>query len=246
MPKLSIADLSAQYASTRVLDKVSLEIDDGEVTSLIGPSGSGKSTLLRVIVGLLKPLFGSIAFDGQVVDYTDAAAVRAMRDQCAIVFQGYNLFQNMTALQNITIGPIKIRRRAVAEVHEEAMGLLERVGLADKAASYPSQLSGGQQQRVAIARALALRPRLLLLDEVTSALDPELVNDVLDTIRMLVKDHRMTMLVVSHEMGFVRDISSRIVFMAEGKIVEVGTPAQIFASPAQPRTQDFVAKIRSL
>lgn len=246
MPKLSITNLVADYASTRVLDGISLEVENGDVTSLIGPSGSGKSTLLRVIVGLLKPSSGSIRVDGFSIDYDHADDVRAMRDQCAIVFQAYNLFQNMTALQNITIGPVKIRGRDPIEVRGEAMALLERVGLADKAGSYPDELSGGQQQRVAIARALALRPRLLLLDEVTSALDPELVTDVLDTIRMLVRDHKITMLVVSHEMGFVRDVSSRVVFMAAGKVVEVGTPAQIFANPAEPRTRDFISKVRTL
>lgn len=246
MPKLSIANLVADYASTRVLDGISLEVENGDVTSLIGPSGSGKSTLLRVIVGLLKPSSGSISVDGFSIDYDHADDVRAMRDQCAIVFQAYNLFQNMTALQNITIGPVKIRGRNPIEVRGEAMALLEKVGLADKAGSYPDELSGGQQQRVAIARALALRPRLLLLDEVTSALDPELVTDVLDTIRMLVRDHKITMLVVSHEMGFVRDVSSRVVFMAAGKVVEVGTPAKIFANPAEPRTRDFISKVRTL
>lgn len=246
MPKLSIASLVADYASTRVLDGISLDVDKGDVTSLIGPSGSGKSTLLRVIVGLLKPTSGSVSVDGVSIDYDRAKDVRAMRDQCAIVFQAYNLFQNMTALQNITIGPVKIRGRNPVDVRGEAMALLEKVGLADKAGSYPDELSGGQQQRVAIARALALRPRLLLLDEVTSALDPELVTDVLDTIRMLVRDHEITMLVVSHEMGFVRDVSSRVVFMAAGKVVEVGTPSQIFSDPAEPRTRDFISKIRTL
>jgi len=246
LPKLSIANLVADYASTRVLDGISLEVENGDVTSLIGPSGSGKSTLLRVIVGLLKPSSGSIRVDGLSIDYDHADDVRAMRDQCAIVFQAYNLFQNMTALQNITIGPVKIRGRNPIEVRGEAMALLEKVGLADKAGSYPDELSGGQQQRVAIARALALRPRLLLLDEVTSALDPELVTDVLDTIRMLVRDHKITMLVVSHEMGFVRDVSSRVVFMAAGRVVEVGTPAQIFTNPAEPRTRDFISKVRTL
>lgn len=241
MSQLDIAEVIAEYGAVRVLDGVSFTVGSGEVTSLIGPSGSGKSTLLRVIVGLLKPCSGAVKLDGVAVDYDRPGSVRTMRDQCAIVFQQFNLFQNMTALQNVTVGPIRIKRRPVKEVTDEAMTLLDRVGLADKAGRYPDELSGGQQQRVAIARALALHPKFLLLDEVTSALDPELVTEVLAAIKMLARDG-MTMLVVSHEMAFVREVSTQVVMMADGKVVERGKAADIFHSPRVQRTRDFLAR----
>jgi len=195
-----------------------------------------------VVMGLLPPTAGSVKLDGEAVNYADAAAVRRLRDRIAIVFQQYNLFQNMTVLQNVTITPIKIKKRPKAEVEAEAKALLAKVGLAGKLDSYPDQLSGGQQQRVAIARALALRPEILLLDEVTAALDPELVSEVLDSIRVLAEEG-MTMMIVSHEMGFIREVASRVVFMASGRIVEEGPAAQIFDAPTQARTRDFVSKI---
>ncbi|MBW2058503.1 MAG: amino acid ABC transporter ATP-binding protein [Deltaproteobacteria bacterium] len=242
MHHLKIDDLSAAYGDTPVLRGVSLGVERGEVVTLIGASGSGKSTLLRVLVGLLRPRSGQVILNGVPVDYGNKKAVRAVRDQIAIVFQQFNLFQNMTALRNVTIAPIKIKKRDRREVEEEARRLLEKVGLGDKMHVYPDELSGGQQQRVAIARALALRPEILLLDEVTSALDPELVSEVLDTIRLLAAEG-MTMLIISHEMGFVREVASKVAFLDNGRILEIGSPQEIFDSPREPRTREFVGRI---
>ncbi len=242
MPHLVIDRLSANYGTAPVLQEVSLSVERGEIVSIIGPSGSGKSTLLRVLTGLLKPHAGVVHVAGAQVDYGSAAALRKVRDRFAVVFQQYNLFQNMTALRNVTIAPTIVKKRDAAEVEREARALLEKVGLSHRIEAYPDELSGGQQQRVAIARALALKPEILLLDEVTSALDPELVAEVLDTIRVLAAEG-MTMLIVSHEMGFVREISSKVVFMADGKVVEVGPPQQIFDAPQTERCADFVRRI---
>ncbi|RWR26122.1 amino acid ABC transporter ATP-binding protein [Sinirhodobacter populi] len=242
MHHLEIRNLEASYGSHQVLSGINLNVGRNDVIGLIGPSGSGKSTILRVIMGLLPPSGGQIALDGQAVDYARPQDVRGLRDRIAIVFQQYNLFQNMTALQNVTVTPRKIRKRPKAEVEAEAKLLLDKVGLGNKLNAYPDQLSGGQQQRVAIARALALRPEILLLDEVTAALDPELVSEVLETISLLAHEG-MTMMIVSHEMGFIREVSSRVVFMANGRVVEEGSAAQIFDAPTQPRTRDFVSKI---
>jgi polar amino acid transport system ATP-binding protein len=239
---LDISGLSARYHHAPVLDGIDLSLERGEIISLIGPSGSGKSTLLRVITGLLHPSKGSVCLGGKRIDYSDRRSVKGARDQLAIVFQQYNLFSNMTVLKNVTVAPITIKRRDRQEVEDEARALLAKVGLEDKLQAYPDELSGGQQQRVAIARALCLRPQILLLDEVTSALDPERVSEVLDTIRLLAAD-RISMLIVSHEMSFVRDVSHRVAFMAEGRIHEIGPPAQIFETPREKRTQDFVGKI---
>jgi polar amino acid transport system ATP-binding protein len=225
-----------------VLQDINLSVEQGEVISLIGPSGSGKSTLLRAIMGLTKPASGEVILDGTPIDYSSRRSLREARNRMAIVFQQYNLFQNMTVMRNITVTPIKIRKRDRREVEREAERLLEKVGLADKHHAHPDELSGGQQQRVAIARALALKPEILLLDEVTSALDPELVNDVLDTIRVLAADG-MTMLIVSHEMAFVREVSTRVVMMDKGATVEEGKPADIFDAPKTARTREFVGKI---
>jgi polar amino acid transport system ATP-binding protein len=242
LPHLEVKNLSASYGSLQVLHGVDLSFQKGEVVALIGPSGSGKSTILRVLMGLTPCTGGQALLDGAAIDYASAASVRKARDRMAIVFQQYNLFQNMDVLRNVTIAPVKIKRRPRAEVEAEATRILARVGLSDKGRSYPDQLSGGQQQRVAIARALALKPEILLLDEVTSALDPELVNEVLDTIRSLASDG-MTMLIVSHEMGFVREVASKVVMMDKGKVVEVGTPAEIFDRPKTDRAREFVGKI---
>jgi polar amino acid transport system ATP-binding protein len=221
---------------------VNLSVNKGEVISLIGPSGSGKSTFLRVLMGLLPPTGGRVRLDGGQVDYASRAQLRAMRDRMAIVFQQYNLFQNMDVMRNVTIAPLKIKKRPRADVEKEATALLAKVGLSEKHHSYPDQLSGGQQQRVAIARALALKPEILLLDEVTAALDPELVNEVLDTIRSLASEG-ITMLIVSHEMAFVREVSTRVVMMDKGQIVETGAPREIFENPKETRTKEFVSKI---
>jgi len=242
LPYLSIEDLYVSYGHNPVLLGIGFAVEKGEIISLIGPSGSGKSTLLRALVGLTKPHAGRVFLDGRLIDYSNRRSLRETRDHFAIVFQQYNLFQNMTALRNVTIAPIKVKKRVPREVEKEAVALLEKVGLGDKLKSYPDELSGGQQQRVAIARALAFKPDILLLDEVTSALDPELVKEVLDTVRMLAREG-MTMLIVSHEMAFVREVSSKAVFMDEGKVVEVGLPSQILDHPKAARAQEFMAKI---
>lgn len=242
MPQLELVDLRANYGDVAVLERISFSVDKGEIISLIGPSGSGKSTLLRVLVGLLPPAAGSVRLDGREVDYHSKAAVRGLRSRMAIVFQQFNLFQNMSVLANVTIAPVRVKGQPPAEAEAYAKRLLDRVGLGHKLHAYPDQLSGGQQQRVAIARALALKPEIVLLDEVTSALDPELVNEVLDVVRLLAADG-MTIFFVSHEMAFVREVSSKVIFMADGSVVESGTPAQIFDAPQQPRTREFVSKI---
>jgi polar amino acid transport system ATP-binding protein len=239
---LDITGLEARYGKLPVLSGIDLTVGRGDVIGLIGPSGSGKSTILRVLVGLLPPAGGSVKLDGEIMNYADKAALRRLRDRIAIVFQQYNLFQNMTVLENVAIAPVKIKKRPRAEVEAEARALLAKVGLGDKLSRYPDELSGGQQQRVAIARALALKPEILLLDEVTAALDPELVSEVLDTIRVLAREG-MTMLIVSHEMAFIREVALKVVFMADGRVVETGSPAQIFDAPQQQRTRDFVTKI---
>jgi polar amino acid transport system ATP-binding protein len=242
LPHLELDNVSASYGTLRVLDGISLSVEQGETLGLIGPSGSGKSTVLRVLTGLLKPEAGVVRIANNSINLGNATEVRALRDRAAIVFQQYNLFQNLTVLENVMIAPTKVRGRKPADVCPEAILLLEKVGLADKLQSYPDQLSGGQQQRVAIARSLCLKPDILLLDEVTAALDPELVAEVLDTIRGLAQDG-MTMLIVSHEMGFIREISARVAFMADGKVVEMGSPVEIFDNPQMERTNDFVSKI---
>ncbi len=242
MHHLELRNLASAYGQLSVLNGVNLTLKKGEVVALIGPSGSGKSTILRVLMGLIRPTGGVLLIDGVPIDHSKPASIRAARDRMAIVFQQYNLFQNMDVMRNVTIAPIKIKGRPRAEVEAEAARLLAKVGLADKHHAYPDELSGGQQQRVAIARALALKPEILLLDEVTSALDPELVNDVLDSIRGLAAEG-MTMLIVSHEMAFVREVASKVAMMDKGQIVEEGPPQQIFGAPRTERAREFVGKI---
>lgn len=244
MAQLDIRGLVARYNDITVLDGIDLAIERGEIVSLIGPSGSGKSTLLRVVTGLLRPVQGAVSLAGEEIDYRDRRSLRRARDRLAIVFQQYNLFGNMNVLRNVMVSPITIKKRDRRDVEVEARTLLEKVGLGHKLDAYPDELSGGQQQRVAIARALCLKPEILLLDEVTSALDPERVGEVLDTIKLLAAEH-MTLLIVSHEMAFVRDVSHRVAFMAEGKIQEIGTPTQIFDAPEVTRTRTFVSRILS-
>ncbi len=244
MHHLEIRNLSSAYGDLKVLRGVTLGVDRGEVLSLIGPSGSGKSTLLRVLIGLTLPDEGEVFVGGQPVDYRNRKSLRALRDRMSIVFQQYNLFQNMNVMRNVMIAPLKVKKRPVNEVRSEAEAMLQKVGMQDKHDAYPEELSGGQQQRVAIARALATKPEFLLLDEVTSALDPERVNEVLDTIRGLTNEG-ITMIIVSHEMSFVREVSTRVAMMDEGRIVETGPPSQIFDAPQQARTRDFVGKILS-
>ncbi|MFQ1682326.1 amino acid ABC transporter ATP-binding protein [Pantoea dispersa] len=242
MSQLDIINLKAAYNDQPVLENVSLSIDKGDIVSLIGPSGSGKSTLLRVLMGLLLPGEGKVLIKNTLVNYTSKNDLRHLRESVAIVFQQYNLFQNMTVLENVMITPTKIKGWPKQQVEQDARRLLQRVGLSHRIDAYPDQLSGGQQQRVAIARALALKPTILLLDEVTAALDPEMVNEVLDTIRELASEG-ITMLIVSHEMSFVREVSSKVVFMADGQVVETGSPEQVFNAPTHERTRQFVSKI---
>jgi polar amino acid transport system ATP-binding protein len=239
---LVLEGVSARYGPTPVLNDVSLEVERGEIVALIGPSGSGKSTLLRTLVGLTPPEAGRITLGGEAIDYRARASLRRARDRFAIVFQQYNLFQNMTALRNVTVAPMIVKKRDRKAVEAEAAALLAKVGLGAKLDAYPDQLSGGQQQRVAIARALALKPDVLLLDEVTSALDPELVGEVLDAVRELARDG-MTMLIVSHEMAFVREVASRVVFMDAGRIVETGRPADVLDRPKTDRLREFTERI---
>ena len=242
MPHLEIVSLSSRYGTEEVLKDVSLTADQGEVLSVIGPSGSGKSTLLRVLIGLTPPSGGEVFIAGDRVDYENRRSLRGLRERMSIVFQEYNLFQNMTVMRNVTVAPIKIKKRPRKEVERQASALLEKVGMAHKREAYPEELSGGQQQRVAIARALATNPEILLLDEVTAALDPERVNEVLETISRLT-DEGITMIIVSHEMAFVREVSTRVAMMDEGRLIECGPPAQIFDAPRRRRTRDFVSSI---
>ena len=242
MPQLEIVDLKANYGTQTVLERINLSVEKGEIVSLIGASGSGKSTLLRVLMGLLPPLAGQVRINGQAINYKDRAQLQQIRSQMAIVFQQYNLFQNMSVLDNVTVAPIKVKGRPRKEVEDYAVALLQKVGMGAKLKAYPDELSGGQQQRVAIARALALQPEILLLDEVTAALDPELVTEVLDTVRLLAAEG-MTMFIVSHEMSFVREVSSKVVFMDAGHVIEAGEARQIFDQPQQARTREFVGKI---
>ncbi len=242
MHHLEIENISASYGDLKVLSDVSLSVDKGEVLSLIGPSGSGKSTLLRVLIGLTPPTGGSVHIGGEAMDYGSKKSLKSLRSHMSIVFQQYNLFQNMNVLKNVTIAPVKIQKRPKAQAEDHGRELLRKVGMDHKADAYPDELSGGQQQRVAIARALATRPDILLLDEVTSALDPERVKEVLDTIRSLT-DEGITMLIVSHEMGFVREVSTRIAMMDAGQIVEVGSPGQIFGAPLEDRTREFLSNL---
>ena len=242
MPLLDIDNLSAGYGGKTILDGLSLSAERGDVVSLIGPSGSGKSTLLRVLIGLTPPTGGSVRIGGEAINYADKAGLKALRRRMSIVFQQFNLFQNMSVLDNLTLAPVRTLGVARAEAEARARDLLANVGLADKAGSYPDQLSGGQQQRVAIARALAMQPEILLLDEVTSALDPERVGEVLETIRSLARTG-ITMLLVSHEMAFVREISTKVVMMDAGRVVEQGSPAAIFETPSEARTKSFMQAI---
>jgi len=242
LSQIEIKSLNAYYDKLHVLKDINLNVEKGEIVSLIGPSGSGKSSLLKMLVGLLTPKSGEVSLNNNPLNYTNKSDLRTIREQIAIVFQQYNLFQNMNVLKNVCIAPTKIQKRNPKEVNEQALYLLEKVGLQDKLKSYPDELSGGQQQRVAIARALCLNPQILLLDEITSALDPELVKEVLDSIRLLASEG-MTMLIVSHEMNFVKEVSSRVVFMDNGSIIEVNSPKNIFEKPKEKRTLDFVGKI---
>lgn len=240
---IQVTDLKKHYnkGEIKALDGVSLEIDQGEVVVIIGPSGSGKSTLLRSLNLLEEPTSGQILVDG--VDITDPKVdINVHRQKMGMVFQHFNLFPNMTVLRNMTIAPMKLLHKSKDEIEAKAMELLRMVGLEDRADAYPSQLSGGQKQRIAIVRALCMEPEILLFDEPTSALDPEMVGEVLDVMKNLAKEG-MTMAVVTHEMGFAREVASRVVFMDAGTIVEQNTPQEIFEHPQSERLQNFLAKV---
>ncbi len=238
---IKVKNLYKNFGKLEVLKDVSCEIKEREVVVVIGPSGSGKSTFLRCINRLEEPTSGTILFDGEDIT-APSTNINLVRQELGMVFQRFNLFPHKTALENIVLAPIKVRKMHPEEAREIALELLRKVGLEDKADVYPDQLSGGQQQRVAIARALAMRPRVMLFDEPTSALDPEMVGEVLAVMKQLAKEG-MTMIVVTHEMGFAREVGDRVIFMDEGRIVEEGTPEQIFKNPQNPRTQSFLSKI---
>ena len=240
---ISVQHLVKEYnhGSVYALNDCNLEIKKGEVVAIIGPSGSGKSTLLRSLNLLEQPTSGAIYFDG--VDLADKSVdINLHRQKMGMVFQHFNLFPHKTVLQNITMAPVTLKKKTAAEAEAQARALLERIGLADKADEYPNMLSGGQKQRIAIVRALAMDPEVMLFDEPTSALDPEMVGEVLDLMRDLAKEG-MTMAVVTHEMGFAREVADRVVFMADGKILEEGAPADLFDHPQDPRLQDFLSKV---
>ena len=238
---IDVKHLSKSFGDHLVLDDISEHVSPGENVVIIGPSGSGKSTFLRCLNLLEQPTAGTITFAG--TEITDPKVnIDAMRRQMGMVFQHFNLFPNMTVRKNITLAPVQTKLMSQAEADAEADKLLARVGLADRGDSYPSALSGGQKQRIAIVRSLAMHPKVMLFDEPTSALDPEMVGEVLDVMKELAHEG-MTMVVVTHEMGFAREVGDRVLFMADGKLVEQGTPEQIFEHPQNPRLQDFLGKV---
>ena len=240
---IKIEHVSKSFPKVVALDDVSLNIEKSEVVCLIGPSGSGKSTLLRSVNGLQKIDSGKIYFDGELLDPNDSDQMRRVRTKMGFVFQHFNLFPHLTVLQNITLGPVKVLGKTEDEAKADAMKLLERVGLPEKADEYVSKLSGGQKQRVAIVRALCMKPEVMLFDEPTSALDPEMVKEVLNVMRSLATDDHMTMMVVTHEMGFAKEVASRIIFMDSGHIVEENTPDKFFSEPKEDRTKEFLSKV---
>ena len=248
MAILEVRNIEKHFGRTNVLKDVSFSMEEGNALAIIGSSGSGKTTLLRCLNFLERPDSGQIIVNGETLfDASEAgkdkdAELRKKRLHFGMVFQQFNLFPNMTVLKNITLGPIKVLKKSEEEASATARSLLERVGLADKIDAYPSRLSGGQKQRVAIARALAMNPEIMLFDEPTSALDPEMVGEVLEVIKQLAKDG-MTMVVVTHEMGFAREVSSRVLYMDQGIVYEEGPPEQLFSNPRNPRTKEFLSKV---
>lgn len=238
---ITVKKLEKNFGDLKVLKGIDEEIKQGEVVVIIGPSGSGKSTFLRCLNRLEEPSGGAIIFEG--TDITDHSVnIDRLRQKMGMVFQQFNLFHNLSILDNITLGPVKLKGKTKAEAEEQAMTLLNRVGLGDKARAYPSQLSGGQKQRIAIVRALAMEPDVMLFDEPTSALDPEMVGEVLDVMKELAKEG-MTMVVVTHEMGFAKEVGSRVLFMDEGQVLEQGIPQELFGNPQDSRTKDFLSKV---
>ncbi len=238
---IDVKNLTKSYGNLEVLKGVSQHINKGERVVLIGPSGSGKSTFLRCLNLLETPTSGEIVFEGQSIT-DEKCDINKIRQKMGMVFQHFNLFPNMTILKNITLAPVRTGLMNKEQAEKKARELLKRVGLEDKADSYPAQLSGGQKQRIAIVRALCMQPEVMLFDEPTSALDPEMVGEVLDVMKELAKTG-MTMVCVTHEMGFAREVADRVLFMDEGKILEEGTPAEIFTSPKEQRTKDFLNKV---
>ncbi|MDU3776983.1 MAG: amino acid ABC transporter ATP-binding protein [Veillonella sp.] len=237
---IELKDVRKSFGKNEVLKGINLQIDKGEVVVIIGPSGSGKSTVLRTMNYLEEPTSGHVIVDG--MDLSDKNKLNAVRTEVGMVFQNFNLFPHMTVLDNLILSPVNVRKTDKKEAQDIAMKLLERVGLADKAQMYPDSLSGGQKQRVAIARALAMKPKVMLFDEPTSALDPEMVREVLDVMKSLA-DEGMTMVIVTHEMGFAKEVADRVLFVDGGQILEDGTPAQVFDAPSSDRTKLFLSKI---
>ena len=238
---INVENLSKNFGNLKVLKNISTTINKGEIISIIGPSGSGKSTFLRCINKLEEPTEGHIYIDG--MDLMDKNTdINKIRERVGMVFQHFNLFPNMTVLENLTLSPTMVKKESKEEAEKYALYLLEKVGLSDKANSYPTQLSGGQKQRIAIARALAMKPEVILFDEPTSALDPEMIKEVLDVMRNLAKDG-MTMLIVTHEMGFARNVGNRILFMDNGEIIEDCSPKDFFENPTNERIKDFLNKV---
>ncbi|MFG1843383.1 amino acid ABC transporter ATP-binding protein [Micromonospora sp. DT228] len=240
-PLIVLDAVNKWFGPLHVLDDVSLSVGRGEVVVVIGPSGSGKSTLCRAINRLEPINSGTIIFDGQPLP-AEGKPLARLRSEVGMVFQSFNLFAHKTILENVTLGPIKVRKEKPAAARERGLALLDRVGIANQADKFPAQLSGGQQQRAAIARALAMQPKAMLFDEPTSALDPEMVGEVLDVMTSLARDG-MTMVVVTHEMGFARHAANRVIFMADGKLVEDASPAEFFENPRSDRAKDFLSKI---
>ena len=237
---IEIKGLCKSFGADEVLKGIDLSIDEKEVVVIIGPSGSGKSTLLRCINHLEEPTAGEVIVDG--ITLSSEANINKVREEVGMVFQRFNLFPHMTVLENIMLAPMKVKHAVRAEAEKTARELLARVGLAEKADAYPDNLSGGQQQRVAIARALAMRPKVMLFDEPTSALDPEMVGEVLDVMRALANEG-MTMVIVTHEMGFAREVGDRLLFVDEGRIIESGAPRKVFEHPKEERTRSFLSKV---
>ena len=238
---INVENLSKNFGDLKVLKNISTTVNKGEVISIIGPSGSGKSTFLRCINKLEEPTEGHIYIDS--MDLMDKKTdINKIRERVGMVFQHFNLFPNMTVLENLTLSPTMVKKESKEEAEKYALYLLEKVGLSDKAKSYPTQLSGGQKQRIAIARALAMKPEVILFDEPTSALDPEMIKEVLDVMRDLAKEG-MTMLIVTHEMGFARNVGNRILFMDNGEIIEDCSPKDFFENPTNDRIKDFLNKV---
>ncbi len=237
--KIHVADLKKRFGTLEVLNGISTDIYEGEVVVIIGPSGSGKSTFLRCMNRLEDITSGQVIVDGYDIS-NKATNINKVRENVGMVFQHFNLFKNLDVLHNLMLAPVDLKKATKAEAREKALAMLKRVGLEDKANAYPSQLSGGQKQRVAIARALCMNPDIMLFDEPTSALDPEMVGEVLNVMKSLAKGG-MTMAVVTHEMGFARDVADRVIFMSDGVIVEEGTPEEIFTNPQAQRTKDFLS-----